>query len=113
MGEFGCGVGVGGFEWRALVSSARSYCRRHSQRVLEDLGHLLRHARQFRVFDGASFSGLRFKALLHLHFIDRIMVSGGPAEWVHWHLEAARTLAPDDPMLDSIERRVRNLWGRR
>ncbi|MGC6417217.1 MAG: protein O-mannosyl-transferase family [Bradymonadia bacterium] len=66
------------------------------------------HAQQFRVFDGASFAGLRFKALLHLHFIDQLIATRGPAEWVHWHLKAARTLAPNDPMLNAFDRRVRN-----
>ncbi len=64
------------------------------------------HAAYFDVFNGASFAGRRFKALLHIHYLTQLMTSGGPKDLVTWHLRQAAALAEGDPLIDEARRRV-------
>ena len=64
------------------------------------------HISHFSVFNGASFAGIRFKALLHIHFVMQLMASGGPKALVEWHFGQAALLAAGDPLLEDARRRV-------
>ena len=66
----------------------------------------------FSVFHGASFAGLRFKALLHVHFAEQLMYVGAPKSLVAWHIAAVSRLAAGDPIVAQLERAY-NLYTER
>jgi len=60
----------------------------------------------FKVFQGTSFAGKRFAALLHVHFLTQLMVSGATAQVLKWHLQELTTLAGSDPLVGTLRARL-------
>ncbi len=60
------------------------------------------YAAAFRVFEQAGFAGRRFRALMHVHYVEQLRHIGAPADLIDWHLRALAQVAPDDPVTKTL-----------
>ena len=51
----------------------------------------------FEVFENSGFAGRRYRALLHLHFVEHLLYLKAPLEKIRPHVSALEEIAPNDP----------------